>query len=113
MEIVPVKAFMADLMAEFSFDFQEKGWQFSYTDLTGMDYSLKMDRKRIYQAIRNIIGNAVKHGPQENLQLQTCLYEKERFICLISGITARAFRRIKLSKIFDRFYRIDPERPKT
>jgi len=112
MEIVPVKAFMADLMAEFSFDFQEKGWQFSYTDLTGMDYSLKMDRKRIYQAIRNIIGNAVKYGPQENLQLQTCLYEKERFICLDIRDNGPGIPQDKLSKIFDRFYRIDPERTK-
>ncbi len=111
-ENLPIHAFMEDLMAEFSFEFKEKGLKFQYTDLTGKDEIVSIDRKRIHQAIRNIISNAVKYGPRKNLSLQTSLYKKGELICLDIRDNGPGIPEDKLPKIFDRFYRIDSERTK-
>ena len=112
MESLPIRAFMADLMTEFSFELQEKGLNFQYSDDTEDDYCVLLDRKRIHQAIRNIIGNAVKYSSPANLRLETRLYKKEEFICLDIRDNGPGIQADKLHRIFDRFYRIDSERTK-
>ena len=112
MESIPIKAFMDDLMAEFSFEFQEKGFDFRYTDDMEESYPVIMDRQRIYQVIHNIIGNSVKYGPPENLCLKTRLYRKEALICLDIHDNGPGIPEDKITRIFDRFYRIDSERTK-
>jgi len=112
MESLPIRAFMADLMTEFNFELQEKGLSFQYSDETEEDYRVFLDRKRIHQAIRNIIGNAVKYSSPASLRLETRLYKKEEFICLDIRDNGPGIQADKLHKIFDRFYRIDSERTK-
>jgi signal transduction histidine kinase len=111
-EEIPLRAFMDDLMAEFGFEFQEKGLGFQYTDETTEDVTINIDRKRIYQAVRNIMGNAVKYGPAAGLNVTTRLYGKEGFICLDIRDNGPGIPEDKLDKIFERFYRIDSERTK-
>ena len=112
MESIPIKSFMDDLMAEFSFEFQEKGFDFGYKDDLEENYPVLMDRKRIYQVIHNVIGNSVKYGPAEGLCLKTKLYRKEDAICLDIQDNGPGIPEDKIAKIFDRFYRIDSERTK-
>ncbi|SHK54887.1 sensor histidine kinase [Desulforamulus aeronauticus] len=112
MESISIKPFMEDLMAEFSFEFQEKGFDFCYTDDLEENYPVLMDRQRIYQVIHNIIGNSVKYGPAASLGLKTRLYRKEALICLDIQDNGPGIPEDKISKIFDRFYRIDSERTK-
>lgn len=112
MESLPIRAFMADLMTEFSFELQEKSMCFQYSDETEEDYHVFLDRKRIHQAIRNIIGNAVKYSSPASLKMETRLYKKEEFICLDIRDYGPGIQADKLHRIFDRFYRIDSERTK-
>lgn len=112
METVSSRAFMDDLMGEFRFELQEKGFGFAYSDQTERDYQISLDRKRINQAIRNIIDNAVKHRAADCLNLTTRLYESDAFLCLDIRDDGPGIPPDKVGKIFDRFYRVDSERTK-
>ena len=76
------------------------------------DYWVNIDRKRIYQVFRNIIGNAIKHSPEQNLSINIDLYNREETICIDIRDNGPGISADKLPHIFDRFYRIDTERTK-
>lgn len=111
-EILKIQAYMKDLMDEFKFDLEEKWYKFSYLDKTLRDYSVNIDGKRVYQAIQNIIGNAVKYGPKKGLEVNIELYALEDSIYLDIKDNGPGIPEDKLPNIFDRFYRIDTERSK-
>jgi len=111
-ESVPVKAFMNDLMEEFKFELEEKQGNFYYLDKMKSDCPINIDRKRLYQAFRNIIGNAVKYGSNEDLTLKIELDGQDDFIDIKIEDNGPGIPEDKLPYIFDRFYRIDNERTK-
>lgn len=111
-EVVQVRSFMYDLMTEIKFEMEEKKYEFSYLDKMEQDYSVNIDGKRIYQAIRNIMGNAVKYGPENNLKVTVELYKQGDFACLDIQDNGPGIPEDKLPYIFERFYRIDTERSK-
>lgn len=112
MERLPVRTFMEDLMAEFSFELEERGCSLHYTSDLTQDCEIMLDRKRMHQAIRNIIGNAVKYGPDADLKLDVRLYRQDDSVCLSIRDNGPGIPADKLPYIFDRFYRIDSERTK-
>lgn len=111
-EDVQIRAFMDDLMEEYTFDFAERNIQFQYLVQLGHDDRVSLDGKRFYQAFNNIINNAVQHGPETNLSLQVKLYRQDGFICIDIKDNGPGIPEDKLPFIFDQFYRIETERPK-
>jgi len=111
-EDVQIRAFMNDLMEEYKFDFAERNIQFQYIVLLDHDDQVSLDGKRFYQAINNIMNNAVQHGPETNLSLLVTLYRQDDFICIDVKDNGPGIPEDKLPFIFDQFYRIDTERPK-
>jgi Signal transduction histidine kinase len=111
-ENIKLRAYMEDLSAEFKFELEEKQYAFSYSDKTDEDYSVNIDGKRVYQAIRNIIGNAVKYGPEENLKVTMELYTQDGYFCIDIKDNGPGIPNDRLPHIFNRFYRIDTERSK-
>jgi signal transduction histidine kinase len=111
-ENVSVRPFMKDFMEEYKFDLEEKNIEFQYGDqLEHYDF-VKLDGKRFHQAFNNIISNAVKHGPENNLSIKVTMYRQNQFICLDIEDNGHGIAADKLPFIFDRFYRIDMERKK-
>lgn len=55
--------FIADMMEEFKLELEEKDTGFEFNNMLTMDHIVKLDAKRFYRIIRNIIDNAVKYGP--------------------------------------------------
>ncbi len=70
---VPIRAFMGDLTEEFRFELAERQVQLVYIDEMEQDLPVRMDSKRMHQAIRNIISNALKYGPEEGLVIRAGL----------------------------------------
>jgi signal transduction histidine kinase len=111
-ETVGIKPFIADMMEEFSLDLGEKNAVFEFTDTLAREYDVKLDAKRFYQIIRNIIDNAVKHGPDTLLKIEAKLYEAGGFICIDITDNGPGIPEESLGHIFDRFYRVGTERTK-
>lgn len=111
-EKVKIKPFMQDLMEEFAFVLGEKNIKFSFNDKIEREIEVNIDGKRIYQTIRNVIGNAVKYGEKENLAISIELKDEKDHIKIIISDNGPGIAPDKLPYVFDRFYRIDTERTK-
>ncbi len=110
LEDINVHAFMGDLMEEFKYELEDRGIKFSYKDMLAQDLAVSIDRKRISQVFRNIIGNAIKYGSENNTEINVLMYKHERFICIDIKDNGPGIPRDKLPHIFERFYRIDNAR---
>ena len=111
-EDVLIRAFMNDLMEEYKFDLAERKIGFRYNVRLEHDYRVGLDGKRFHQAFNNIISNAVQHGPETDLSIEVELYKQDGFVCVSIKDNGPGIPEDKLPFIFDRFYRIDSERPK-
>ncbi|OPX89784.1 MAG: Sensor histidine kinase YycG [Pelotomaculum sp. PtaB.Bin013] len=109
---VPIGAFMADLMEEFRFELEERQVRLEYTDRTEQVLPVRLDGKRMHQAIRNIISNALKYGPEEGLVIKAVLSKQGDSACIELSDNGPGIPADKLPHIFERFYRIDNERTK-
>jgi signal transduction histidine kinase len=110
----PVRNFMADLMEEFRLELEEQGITFTYEDRLERDYTVNIDGKRIHQVIKNLITNAVKYGPKEGLAIDAtlCRAERENWVLIRLSDNGPGIAEDQMAHVFDRFYRIDPERSK-
>ncbi len=111
-EVVKFRPFMRDLMEEFNFILKEKNIKFKFEDRLSEELEVNIDGKRIYQVIRNVIGNAIKYGRQEDAIIQVELSSNNKWIKMEIKDNGPGIPEDKLSNIFNRFYRIDTERTK-
>lgn len=112
-ENIQIIPFMQDLMEEFQFELEEKQLNFRYDNKLESDCFISIDRKRIYQAFRNIIGNAVKYGANKDLKLSIEMErQQDGLIVIMIEDNGPGISEEKLPHIFTRFYRIDNERTK-
>lgn len=112
-EGVQIGAFMQDLMEEFQFELEEKHVKFQYLNKLESDCLISIDRKRIHQAVRNIIGNAVKYGANKDLTIKIEMErQQDGYIVIRIEDNGLGISEEKLPHIFNRFYRIDNERTK-
>jgi signal transduction histidine kinase len=119
-ELINIENFMRDLMEEFQFELEDKNIHFSYESKITKELIVKIDRKRIHQVFRNIIGNAVKYAPTDGSKnvsnketnIDVELYINNGFINIDIKDNGEGIPEEKLPYIFDRFYRIDYARTK-
>lgn len=111
-ELVHIGAFMNDLTEEFRLELEEKQVRLIFTDKMEQDLPVSLDRKRMHQAFKNIIGNALKYGPEQGLIIKAELSKQGDFIYIEFNDNGPGIPADKLPYIFDRFYRIDNERTK-
>lgn len=112
-EEIKIRPFIQDMMEEFSLDLGEKKAAFEYKDTLIGEYTVKLDPKRFFQIIRNIIGNAVNHGPAAGLKINVKLYVKDSFLCIDIADNGPGISEEHLAHIFERFYRVEVERTKS
>lgn len=111
-ENVSIRAFMGDLTEELGLELAERQVRLVYVDQMEKDLTVPLDRKRMHQAIRNIISNALKYGPEEGLVIRAGLLKQGESACIEISDNGPGIPADKLPHIFERFYRIDNERSK-
>lgn len=111
-EKIKIRPFMADLMEEFNFVLKENDIGFKFQDNLLEELDVNIDRKRIYQVIRNIIGNAMKYGSQQEPVIEVQLGNNDLYVNIEVKDNGPGIPQDKLPHIFNRFYRIDAERTK-
>lgn len=109
---IQIRSYMNDLMEEFQYELEERKVQFKYIDGMQSDHVVHLDGKRIQQAIKNIIGNAVKYGNEECLSVCVELFMQDDFAHIQIKDNGPGIPKDRLPYIFDRFYRMDLERTK-
>ncbi len=111
-EAIQIRAFMQDLMEEFKFELEERNINFNYINKMEGDFHLNIDRKRLHQVFKNIIGNAVKYGSNPGFSISIQMDRQDDFIIIDIEDNGPGIPSDKLPYIFNRFYRIDNERTK-
>lgn len=109
---VPIRSYLFDLMEEYQLELEGLNIPLEFSDTLTGEPHVNMDCKRMYQAINNIIRNAVGHGQDQGLSLQVHLYRREAMIAIDIRDNGPGIPQDKLPHIFGRFYRIDTERTK-
>lgn len=112
-EKTAIRPYMADLLEEYSFDLGERGVLLVYDDKLPKEQLIFLDGKRFHQAFNNLINNAVQHGPATGLTIQVTLACQDDQIHIDFADNGSGIPADKLPNIFDRFYRIETERPKS
>jgi two-component system phosphate regulon sensor histidine kinase PhoR len=67
------------------------------------------DKERLRQALGNIVDNAIKYSA-EGATTTVSLAESERSVTLSIADTGMGMENVHLSRIFERFYRVDKTR---
>jgi signal transduction histidine kinase len=109
---VSIRDYLSDLMEEYQLELDGLNIPLQVTDTLTDRPRVTMDSKRIYQAINNIMRNAITHGPDRGLSVQVKLYRRDNFIAIDIRDNGPGIPQDKLQHIFGRFYRIDTERTK-
>ncbi len=76
---------------------------------TGKPYVVKADKKRIFEAMRNLIGNAIKYGRKEG-NVRVGFYDMNNLLLIEVSDDGIGIDKKDLPRIFERFYRVDKSR---
>lgn len=71
--------------------------------LTGTDVTARFDTKWMYEALANIVDNAVKYTEQGSIRIRVIPYEI--FVCIEISDTGTGIPEEEQAKVFQRFYR--------
>jgi len=109
---VSIRGYLSDLIEEYRLELEPRQVTVTFADHLAGDPQVRMDGKRIYQALDNIVRNAVGHGPEHGLSLEVTLGRRDEWIAIDVKDNGPGIAEDRLPLIFDRFYRIDTERRK-
>jgi two-component system phosphate regulon sensor histidine kinase PhoR len=76
---------------------------------SGKPFLVRADKKRIFEAMRNLIGNAIKYGRRDG-NVTVGFYDMNNMLLIEVNDDGIGIDRKDLPRIFERFYRVDKSR---
>ncbi|MEI6276052.1 MAG: ATP-binding protein [Prolixibacteraceae bacterium] len=76
---------------------------------SGKPFLVKADKKRIFEAMRNLIGNAIKYGRKAGI-VNVGFYDMNNLLLIEVSDDGIGIDKKDLPRIFERFYRVDKSR---
>jgi two-component system phosphate regulon sensor histidine kinase PhoR len=76
---------------------------------SGKPFLVRADKKRIFEAMRNLIGNAIKYGRKEG-NVTVGFYDMNNLLLIEVSDDGIGIEKKDLPRIFERFYRVDKSR---
>ena len=105
-----------DMVEEFALDIQERGGRVEVDNQVQPPVTLTIDQKRLYQAMRNIVQNAIKYGPEDHLHIAFDLERVDQgdqaYLLVHISDNGQGIPPGEEEQIFNRFYRVDSPRTK-
>ncbi|MCE1200236.1 MAG: ATP-binding protein [Marinilabiliales bacterium] len=87
----------------------ERGISMKMNLTSGKPFLVKADKKRIFEAMRNLIGNAIKYGRKDG-SVQVGFYDMNNLLLIEVSDDGIGIDKKDLPRIFERFYRVDKSR---
>ncbi len=87
----------------------ERGITMNLNLTSGKPFLVKADKKRIFEAMRNLIGNAIKYGKREG-NVTVGFYDMNNLLLVEVSDDGIGIDKKDLPRIFERFYRVDKSR---
>ncbi len=105
---VRLEDYIRNLLEDFTRKARDKGLELHYENRLAEDFRLLVDSYHLDKAIINLMDNAVKYTESGSVTVHTYL---EDDTCILKVIdTGRGIKPEDLSRIFERFYRVDKGR---
>lgn len=70
---------------------------------------IKADKKRIFEAVSNLVGNAIKYGKKGG-NVDVSFYDMDKMVLIEISDDGIGIEKVDLIRIFERFYRVDKSR---
>ena len=90
----------------------ERGISMNLNLATGKPFLVRADKKRIFEAMRNLIGNAIKYGRRDG-HVTVAFYDMNNLLLTEVNDDGIGIDKKDLPRIFERFYRVDKSRSRT
>ncbi|MBI2181112.1 MAG: HAMP domain-containing histidine kinase [Deltaproteobacteria bacterium] len=103
---IRVRELLAELESEFSEAFAEKGLALEVSQ-PPLDSTIKSDRVKLKEILRNIIDNARKYTAHGKVSLEFAVKDADRVEFVVSD-TGIGIKAELLPKIFELFYQVEP-----
>ncbi len=97
------------IFEENSIKADEKGIKLRYKQGAEKDFRVLADREKIAQVLVNLISNSIKYGKPGGLT-QIGIYDMDKVILIEVADNGIGIDEEHLSRVFDRFYRVDKSR---
>ncbi|WP_281813235.1 ATP-binding protein [Vallitalea longa] len=108
MQCINLSHIVESSISKFQIHAKKKQQEMVYNK-TDNDYKIIGDANRIEQVIKNIISNAVKYS-NEGDSITINVYEESSYVVVMIEDTGMGIPNEDLTRIFDRFYRVDKAR---
>ncbi len=104
-----IKELIEQIYDEFDIQAKKQEVSLRFKSQKCFDYKVHADRERIHQVLTNLVSNAIKYNKKQGEVIASC-YDMDDHILIEITDTGIGIKQKHLSRLFERFYRVDKNR---
>lgn len=110
LRLVPIEAFMKEIVQEMSFDFSDENEKITLVSNIESDVKINIDPMQMKRVIINIIQNSMKYMDKTEKHIDITLNNLKNHTQIVIADNGQGIDEAHLEFVFDRFYRVDESR---